>query len=654
MRTGLFENQRRVVGKATVGFAALLLVACGDDSMGGEFDPGGSNAAENQGENWGPPPGSNQTNNADPGPPEEVQEYDFSSPAIVGHHVYIANETLNSVAVIDSRTLGIETIMTGARPTIVVGPGEEGPAGENARVMALNEGSYTVTMIDPYEQTAQNVPVLARSNSIAMSPGGEYGIVWFDSSAAEPGQMAGDLSAVSVVSAQGSYQVAVGFHVRDVRFDASGEQALVVTDDGISVLKLDAVTGDSFSPPRNLVPPSRSEHRIRDLNLLVTSDGRYVVAYREGHAFLIVADLQEVDAFSIDLPAAPTGVVLRETDDEVELLAVLRSEGRLLRATVPDGLMAAYEGPGMEILLSGEGDNGAGDNGNGDGGAGDDGNGDNGAGDNGAGDNGAGDSGNGDGGAGDGGAGDNGNGDGGAGDGGEGDPDPDPDPEPEPEPDWTEYEGFGYLELPFVGPGAIALSRAGDAAVLFTTVLDEKRAVLLDFDSEEMEILAFEKRINGVLADGRGDTFIVFHDKEPGSTAGLSPNDPEFVARSHGFTILDVRTGTTRLILTELEPGEAALWSPAAGDAKVFLTFASPEPGEAVTAAHRDVVQINLRSFRKDTFRLSSLPDGMGLIPAAEKVYVNQIHPQGRMTFVDLVEQRLQTVTGYQLNAGIQ
>lgn len=571
----------RRIGKSglIMGLIALLLGACGDQA----FAPDERSGAEdmNQDSDWmnGGAPGNEDDADA---VPEAPQEYEFSAPAIIGEKVYVANETLNSVAIIDSRSLHVRSVMTGAQPTEVVGPGVEGPAGPDARVMALNRGNHTVTLIDPEDDSATNMKVLPYANRISAAPGGRHGVVWFDSARATASDQAGDLSAVSVVSAQGSFQIAVGFHVREIRFDEAGELALVVTDDGISLLKLASIEGDGYSPPRNLIPEELSEHRVRDLNLSMTGDGRYVVAYRPGFSFLIVADLVSAQTFSVELPAGPTGVALRESDDGVEALVVLRSAGAVLRADLPDGFLEARAAQ-EEALEEDEED------------------------------------------------------------------------ELEaPAAEWDEFAGYRFVDLPVEGLGSLGLSADGERAIFFTTVGEETRAVLMELESEENKVLNFEKTIRGVLSDERGETFLVFHDKKEGSLHGLTPLDPEYVARSWGFSILDNLTGTTRLILTEHEPADAALWSPESGEAKAYLSFKLPEYASQVEPGHRDIVQVNLQTFRKDVFRLSSLPDGLGLIPSARRVYINQIHPQGRMTFLDVDSDERETVTGYQLNAGIQ
>ena len=105
--------------------------------------------------------------------------------------------------------------------------------------------------------------------------------------------------------------------------------------------------------------------------------------------------------------------------------------------------------------------------------------------------------------------------------------------------------------------------------------------------------------------------------------------------------------------MTEQRPEQAALWSPEVGDAQLFVIFASPEQGQATLASHLDVLQINLVTFRQDSARVPSLPERVGFVPGAQRAFISQRHPQGRMTFVDLGDGSRQTITGYQLNAGI-
>ena len=214
--------------------------------------------------------------------------------------------------------------------------------------------------------------------------------------------------------------------------------------------------------------------------------------------------------------------------------------------------------------------------------------------------------------------------------------------------------------------GAASVAEGGHTALLFSTLHEERRAVLLALDDNSQRTLVFEKGVRGALSDVGGHTFLVFHTKVDGPVpVGATPADPEYIARSWGVSVVDVASAATRLVLTEHGPGQATLWSPQEpsaqdqSDAKVYLIFKAPlvtndQRAANIEASYRDVLTINLRSFRSDSFRVPSVPEGLGSIPSAGRIYISQRHPQGRMTFVDVASGARQTITGYQLNAGIK
>ena len=117
--------------------------------------------------------------------------------------------------------------------------------------------------------------------------------------------------------------------------------------------------------------------------------------------------------------------------------------------------------------------------------------------------------------------------------------------------------------------------------------------------------------------------------------------------------MVDVSSATPRLVITAHEPWRATLWSVDGFAPRAYVIFKRPVDEALVVATQRDVLGVNLDTFSVNSFRVSSSPEGIGAIPAAGRVYVNQTHPQGRMTFVDVDSGKQQTVTGYQLNARI-
>ena len=50
---------------------------------------------------------------------------------------------------------------------------------------------------------------------------------------------------------------------------------------------------------------------------------------------------------------------------------------------------------------------------------------------------------------------------------------------------------------------------------------------------------------------------------------------------------------------------------------------------------------------------MSSHPTEIGSVPASGKVFVSQRHEMGRMSFIDVDDREVRTVTGFQLNSQV-
>jgi hypothetical protein len=610
---------------------ALSMTACSGAGESAEFKPA------NNGSNTGFDSGSNNGDDVDDFVPEQETDFEFSAPAVVGDKVYVANETLNSVAVIDSQTLSISTRLVGFRPTEVVGPDAERVSvdpSDDTNVMVLNEGSRSVSVIATDSEQVTNVKVMAQANAIAMDPTGTASVVWYDPANAKATDPAGDLSSVSVVRDGVSHEISVGFHVRDVSFDHAGEVALVLSDDGISRIDLTSLAGDAISAPTPIVPPTYQTNQPEDLEVLVSSDAKWAVTRSAGFQGAVLLEVETGKHHFLALPETPTDIDLIErtaSDGEpLEILIMLRNAGQAVRATLPDGFTAAaeeIETPAIVPMTSHDAGMDAGADAGMDAGM-----------------------------------------DADVLDADVSDASSQGDPFTFP----SGITGFEVIDVQVASLGAASVSLDGQTALLFTTLNQETRAVLLDLEAAAGEdpvdatpvdqiqrTLVFEKGVRGALSDRNGQTFLVLHSKVDGPIpADATPADPEYIARSWGVSTVDVDSAASRLVLTKHEPGQASLWTPRddaseQGDAKVFLIFKTPDSAADTEPSHRDVLTINLRSFATDSFRVPSVPEGLGPIRSAGRIYISQRHPQGRMTFVDVNSGARQTITGYQLNAGI-
>jgi hypothetical protein len=66
------------------------------------------------------------------------------------------------------------------------------------------------------------------------------------------------------------------------------------------------------------------------------------------------------------------------------------------------------------------------------------------------------------------------------------------------------------------------------------------------------------------------------------------------------------------------------------------------------------VVQLDFSSLLHDDIELRSPAVHLGVLPATRSIYVSQEHDLGRISFYDADSGDVQTITGFELNAGIE
>jgi len=85
----------------------------------------------------------------------------------------------------------------------------------------------------------------------------------------------------------------------------------------------------------------------------------------------------------------------------------------------------------------------------------------------------------------------------------------------------------------------------------------------------------------------------------------------------------------------------------------------APESEHALVTVRDDatkkwgVYQIKLSTLQVDYSPLASPPLATGIVTAAHSGYVAQLHPEGRITFVDFQTGKVRTLTGFELGAKV-
>jgi hypothetical protein len=67
-----------------------------------------------------------------------------------------------------------------------------------------------------------------------------------------------------------------------------------------------------------------------------------------------------------------------------------------------------------------------------------------------------------------------------------------------------------------------------------------------------------------------------------------------------------------------------------------------------------EIQKIEAKSFLVQPIALGSPPISLGSVPQSKRVFVNQEHPDGRITFIDWETNATRTITGFTLNSRIR
>ncbi|HSR97698.1 MAG TPA: hypothetical protein VLM79_11640 [Kofleriaceae bacterium] len=195
--------------------------------------------------------------------------------------------------------------------------------------------------------------------------------------------------------------------------------------------------------------------------------------------------------------------------------------------------------------------------------------------------------------------------------------------------------------------GSLALSPDGARALLFTNATLDPHITLVDLARPGFPHVTWQlqKAVRSVGIAPDGATAIVIAAKAPGDPATATTIE-DFIARSFGYSLLDLSSGFAKLQLTPVDPGPF-VYAPDGATAYVAL-----DGGDSVTAT-RALQVVAARTGVVRALPLGSPPSAVGIVPSAKQAFVAQRHPQGRMSFIALDTGAIRTVTGFDLNSQI-
>ena len=185
------------------------------------------------------------------------------------------------------------------------------------------------------------------------------------------------------------------------------------------------------------------------------------------------------------------------------------------------------------------------------------------------------------------------------------------------------------------------------AMVTFSTVPEIPTVGLVDIDSGQIETHRLRNQIRNLEISPDSQTAVAVHQRQEGSGG----SDPEEAFRhSEGLTLWDLESGYLRPITLHGYPEQIVMVSDS--DERAFLYVMLVPSEDDPSADAEGVMRINLRTHATEFYGLPRLPNRLGAV--ADQVFVGQDQESGRITFFDVDTGQQRTISGYELNAGIE
>jgi hypothetical protein len=548
-------------------------------------------------------------------PPEVEQTLDFMTPQAGGKYVYVANPTRDTVAIIDSLTLAITEVTPGDGPTyLATVPGKD-------IALVINAGSGTLSILRDKSVAHASLPVVKSANTIAIAPDGVHAVVWFDANRASGRTLTGSIQDVSLVNltagAESSYTLTVGFQPSSVVFSDDNKAAFVITKDGISKLVFAAITGDAIAPLVRiaLANPVASTGDAGVVDVGVGTDGGMIdggmvvdvgmiedARMIEDGGFIVDGGMvvdggPGVDASSVTTSIGSVPVDVSVTRNGRYAVARREGSGEIILVDLESRVVRTRTLPGaitdLDLWHSGT-------------------------------------------------------------------------KETDPVYAFAVLRNQGSLvrltipdsfspggrtetwSYPQETIGSVSIGKAGKYALLYTTALSVPRILVLPLQSTVIEplVVTVQKSIRAVALAPDEKTALILHTKALGNVSAPGLTLEEQLDRSYGYSVVNLSEGIAKLQLTSAMPDPFVI-TPDSTQAFVLLR----DDASQVRMAER----ISLASFKAVDFPLGSPPNGIGTLAAAiGKVFVSQIHSEGRISFINWNNDKVETVTGFALNGRIR
>jgi DNA-binding beta-propeller fold protein YncE len=189
------------------------------------------------------------------------------------------------------------------------------------------------------------------------------------------------------------------------------------------------------------------------------------------------------------------------------------------------------------------------------------------------------------------------------------------------------------LAVPGESFRSVALSRDGARAVLFTTARPTPRVTLVapDLGTRSLDLIA---AVRAVFLTADGSHAIALQDPPAGSQ------------KLGAFSVLSLANVRAPKLVASDAPAVAVALPP--GSSERALVTVSDRARNSFGA-----FLVRTPNLQVDFTSLSSEPLASGTVPGAQKGFIAQVHPEGRITFIDLNDGAEREITGFELSSRV-
>ncbi len=310
------------------GLLLLALVRCSDLSSFADAPRSGSDSEPGLPTIDG---GDSQGRDGDPlePPPEEELEETFESPVATGEYVWAANPSTDRVALVNALDLTVKSVEVGEGPTYIAAvPSPEGSGVNRAIVINVDGDDASLLREEGGTVVEQRIPLHPRANSWAVSPSGRWAIAWTDVDLIETSDPTEGFQSVTVVrvpnagagpeAAGAAFRLTAGYRPHRVFLSADESHAYIVGEPGITVIALGSIP--AVERDVALTPPPGGDRTARDVS--ITPDGRFALVRRDGDARVEILEIATGQATIITLSGPVTDLDL--IADGSRAIAVVR------------------------------------------------------------------------------------------------------------------------------------------------------------------------------------------------------------------------------------------------------------------------------------------------------------------------------------------